>query len=156
MTFVVVRGDRAEVRESHVGPDGPRSRTLLTFATLTDDLAQRAAGRATRPTTPAQVVRAARAAGAPVAGSRADAAAADLLRLLDERSPLSERLRRLLADRLGPPPEDLPDQARQAAPWSGRPPAYRGEVLRDLLGLGDAMPFRERENRPRFPRLRSS
>jgi transcriptional regulator with XRE-family HTH domain len=83
-----------------------------------------------------------------------DGLAADLLRVLDRGRPLTERLRRLLADRLRPAPA-MPDAARAAAPWIGVSPAERGETLVDLLELVDALPVAKREPRQRFPRLAS-
>lgn len=98
---------------------------------------------------------AARRAGAPVAGSEADVAANQLLRGLERGEKLSERLRRLLADRLGQAPP-LSDAARSAAGWAGASPTERGEALCDLLLLADAIPA-PRTERPRtVPRLKSA
>lgn len=162
MAFVVARpGGRWEARESVTTPKGPRARTLATFKVLTDDVTRRAVGRATRPTSAEQIADAARRAGAPVAGTGADAAAAELLRLIDHGVPLSERLRRLLSDRLGADDpasdgSDLPAAARAAAPWSGATPTERGETLLDLLSVVDRLPAPRRGPERRFPRLDST
>lgn len=154
MTYAVRRADgRTEIRESELTPKGPRSRTLATFRVLTNDVAEQAVRRARTPITPQDVHQRARRAGAHVAGSRADAAAAEVLWQLEQGSALSERLRRLLVDRLGVAPP-VPDQARQTGPWSGATPYARGQALLDVLGLGDALPVRPKDG-PAFPRLRS-
>jgi hypothetical protein len=152
MAFVVQKGDRFEIRETAITPAGRRARTLATFKVLTIDVARHAASRASTPITPEHVVLVARSAGAPVAGTRADARAAELLRLLDGGVPLSERLRRLLLDRLGAEPS-LPDAAKAAGPWAAASPAERGQVLRDLLSTVDALPPPRVVRNKRFPRL---
>ena len=50
----------------------------------------------------------------------------------------------------------LNGESRQAAEWLDTPLAERGEVLRDLLGLGDAIPIRRRPDRSSFPRIDST
>lgn len=50
MAYVVARPrGRFEIRESVHSPKGPRARSLANFATLTDDVLERARRRATRP-----------------------------------------------------------------------------------------------------------
>jgi hypothetical protein len=43
-----------------------------------------------------------------------------------------------------------------AAEWLDTPLAERGEALRDLLGLGDAVPIRRRPDKTSFPRIDST
>ena len=43
-----------------------------------------------------------------------------------------------------------------AAEWLDTPLSERGEALRDLLGLGDAIPIRRRPDKSSFPRIDST
>jgi len=74
-------------------------------------------------------------------------------------------LGRLLLDALAEPDRsDRPaestaavsDSARAATEWIDASPRQRGETLRDLLLLADALPVRLRSNEIGFPRLRSA
>lgn len=173
MAYVTERKNGTwEIRESTSTPDGPRSRTLASFRTLSSDVVERALARAEKPLTADEIRAAAHRAGAPVDLEPADRAAADLLReLADGREP-HPILRALLVDalqegppaRLGEPPRrhaaadvlpfETPHNARASAAWLTRTPAERGAVLEDLLMLADALPHDRRIREPlRFPRL---
>jgi hypothetical protein len=177
MAYITARQNRTwEIRESVSTPDGPRSRTLASFRTLSDDVIEHARARATQPLTSEDVRAAAHRAGAPIDLASADRAAGDLLReLADGREP-HPILRTLLIDALqeGPPArlgetrktwqearteagvpqiEEL-DNARASAAWLTRTPEDRSAVLDDLLLLGDALPHDRRVGeRLTFPRL---
>lgn len=150
MAFVVRRGRRYEVRESHLTERGPRSVTLATFRVLDPATAARAAARSRAHLLPDDVVALARRAGAPVARPPGDAAAAELVRALDAGASVTEPLRRALVERLGaaPPPTDA---ERAAAGWIGATDAERGAALHDLLLLADALPAPPRGATPAFP-----
>jgi hypothetical protein len=153
MAFVVRRPNGSwEIRESISTPSGPRARTLATFRLLTEAVAGEASRRATRDVTTADIMAAARRAGAPTAANRADAAAAELLRSLERGQHLSERLRRALVNRLGDVPPQS-DSAREAVEWVDAPVDERGRVVQQLLDIGDAFPWKMRDNKPRYPRL---
>jgi hypothetical protein len=166
MTFIVkTRSDRFEIRESHATPDGPRSRTLASFAELTDDVAEKARKRASTPVSTDQLRAAALRAGAPVPGPKVDEAARKTLRLLARGDNPDPMLRRLLLDSLqGEGPGDRPrrpgalvsDNARAALEWIGAGAGERAKALRDLLDLADALPIRPRPHEIDFPRLRSA
>lgn len=176
MAYVTARAnDTWEIRESVSTPDGPRSRTLASFRTLSDDVIERALARAERPLDADAIRAAARRAGAPIDLATADRAAADLLReLADGREPhpilrglLIEALREDPPARLGEPrreprspsaTETLPfessDNARASAAWLTRTPNERGAALHDLLLLADEFPSDRRAGQPiGFPRL---
>lgn len=137
-----------ELRESRATPRGPRSTTLATFRVLDDAAVARAVERSATAITADEVRAAARRAGAPVAASPANAAAAALLRELATGREPSPVLRRALTDALaGKPPGD-------AATWLGVSAERRGHALRDLLLLADRIPRRRAPARAlRFPRL---
>lgn len=167
MAFIVsTKRGTFEVRESRNTPDGPRSRTLATFSALTDEVIEKAQGRATGPTPKAGDLReAAIRAGAPVPGSPVDEAARETLRLLAKGRDLDPMLKRLLldaleredrSDRPTDPDALVSDAARSVSEWIGVSPDQRGEVLRDLLEFADAVPIRLRPKEIVFPRLRST
>jgi hypothetical protein len=178
MAYVTRRSGGAwELRESRSTAKGPRSRTLVSFRTLSDETIERARARATKPLDAGQVREAARRAGAPVDLPPPDRAAGDLLRELAAGRQLDPILRRLLVDslqsaapvRLGETPEPamratadehadlLPihslDNARASAAWLTATAVERGDALYDLLLLADQLPHRRREPED-FPRLR--
>jgi hypothetical protein len=156
MAYVVDRSDGSwEVRESRSTVDGPRSRTLATFRTLTPDVVSRACARSSKPLAPVDLRRAARRAGAPVAGEDADRAAGELLAELAAGREPRPPLRALLLDKLAPHSSQLSHSAQAAGRWVSATPQQRGETLRDLLLLVDRLPSPRRDPRARFPHLRS-
>jgi hypothetical protein len=142
------RNGSFEVRESYTTPAGPRSRTLATFRELDEATIRKVLERAETPPTREGLVEAALRAGATVAPKPVEEAARNLLRALARGESLSSSHRRLLLDA-------LTGDSRQAAEWLGTSLAERGEALRDLLGLGDAMPIRRRPDEISFPRIDS-
>jgi hypothetical protein len=171
MAYVTSRAGGAwEIRESLSTPKGPRSRTLASFRTLTDETVEQARARATKPLSPDDIRQAARRAGAPIDLATADRAAGDLLRELANGREPHPILRQLLIDalRAGPParlgepvppvsqgqaPESL-DNARASAAWLTASPAERGNALYDLLLLADQFPRpRSRAEHDGFPHL---
>jgi hypothetical protein len=164
MAFIVsTPRDTFEIRESRSTPTGPRSRTLATFKELDEEVIERARSRAKKALDAEQLRRMARRAGAPVAAAGADRAARDLIAELARGQGPDPTLKRLLVDALGgrgrgegedtEPPSDA---ARSAAAWLAATPRLRGEALRDLLLLADALPARRHESARRFPRLESA
>jgi hypothetical protein len=154
MAYIAKRaGQGWEVRESHSTPDGPRSRTLASFRTLSDETIERARGRAAKPLSAARLRAAARRAGAPVELPAADRAAGELLRELAAGREPHPTLCRVLADALDAEPTTPLDNARAAAGWLTATAAERGRALHDLLLLADAIPSRGRRDRERFPGL---
>jgi hypothetical protein len=177
MAYVTARKNGTwELRESVSTPEGPRSRTLASFRTLSDEVIQHAQARAVKPFDRGEVRDAAHRAGAPVDLATADRAAGDLLRELANGYEPHPILRALLIDALqeGPPArlgaarktwqearaeagvpqiEEL-DNARASAAWLTRTPAERGAALDDLLHLADQFPSNRRiGERLSFPRL---
>jgi hypothetical protein len=150
MAFVTTGRDGAfEVRESRSTPDGPRSRTLATFRELDEATIQKAIARAENPPAREELVQAALRAGAVVAVSPADEAAQILLRSIARGEEPNPKLRRLLLAALA-------GETTSAEEWLGTSLAKRGDALRDLLLLADAVPIRARPERIGFPRLDSS
>lgn len=150
MAFVTAnRQGRFEARESHATPDGPRSRTLATFRELDAATIEKIVERASRPTSREELVRAALRAGAPVAAPPVDEAARTTLRSIARGERPSPKLRRLLLDALND------DEVASAVEWLGTSAQERGEALRDLLLLTDAVPVRRRPKTIGFPRLDS-
>jgi hypothetical protein len=145
-----------EVRESHVTPAGPRSRTLATFDELDDEVISRARARATEPLAAETIRAAARRAGAHVAPPAPDRAAAELVAGLEAGRSPRPGLRRLLEEALAGPPDPATSNARAAAAWIPASPRERGDALRDLLELTDRLPAQRRAKRRRAPRLDSS
>jgi len=156
MAYVVPRSNGSwEIRESHVTAKGPRSRTLVTFRTLTPEAIEHARARASRPLDGDALRRAARRAGAPVALPEADMAAAELLRTLTEGERPRPALERALRDALAAGARSATSNAQAAAAWVGVSPQRRGEALRDLLRLADSVPVRRKGEREGFPRIES-
>ncbi|MBS1878714.1 MAG: hypothetical protein JST31_04320 [Actinobacteria bacterium] len=160
-----------EVRESVATSNGPRSRTLATFRQLDDEVIARVLERARKPPSAAELRAAALRAGAPVAAPPVDRAAAETLRRMAAGERVDPMLRRLLLDALrrqergerfevpdagSAPAPEVSDAAREASEWIGVEPERRGEALRELLDLTDALPLRPREPASDFPRLRSA
>src|SRR5437899_7267136 len=104
MAYIVRRpAHRWEIRESVSTSDGPRSRTLAGFRTLTEDVIDRAVRAATIPVTADQLRTAAARAGAPVSELRVEAAARTLLAEIHAGRLPSEPLRRRLSASLSRP-----------------------------------------------------
>lgn len=166
MAFVVAtKRGKFEVRESHSTPEGPRSRTLASFSEMTDEVIAKARGRATKTPSANELREAAARAGAPVAGDPVDDSARETLRRVANGEQLDPMLRRLLVDALSPENNGdraadsataVSDSARAATSWIGASLTQRGEALRDLLELADALPLRIPPAEIPFPRLRSA
>lgn len=177
MAYVTSRKNGTwELRESISTPAGPRSRTLASFRTLSDEVLRHAEARATKPLDSTAVRAAAQRAGAPIDLATVDRAAGDLLRELADGHEPHPVLRALLIDALqeGPPARlgearktwqeardegDQPqlgalDNARASAAWLSRPASDRAATLEDLLHLTDQLPSSNRtRERLTFPRL---
>jgi hypothetical protein len=160
MAFVVpTRRGRFEVRESKGTPEGPRSRTLVSFRELTDELIEKAQAKAEKPIGADELRSAARRAGAPVTGPPIDRAARELISELGKGRKLDPTLTHLLTNLLARErPDDkgqaLGDSGLSVAAWVGATPEQRGRALVDLLLLADAIPSRGHEKKPlRFPPL---
>jgi hypothetical protein len=150
MAFVTTsRNGAFEVRESRSTPRGPRSRTLATFRELDAPTIQKVLERAEKPPTRQELVQAALRAGATVTVPPADAAARELLRSLARGERPDRKLERLLIDALS-------GEGRTAEEWLGATLEERGDALKDLLLLADAVPIRPRPKTIDFPRLDST
>lgn len=157
MAFIVPRKNGAwEIRESRTTPSGPRSTTLATFRELTDDVLSRAQDRADQPLDDDELRRAALRAGAPVAAPPADRAAQQLLGELSRGRKPRRALRRLLASSVDSSDGGLSDAALAVQEWIGISPKERGETLRELLLLADALPQGRRPDQISFPRLNTA
>lgn len=118
MAYVVARrGGRFEVRESLHTANGPRSRTLVGFDVLTEEILTAAARRAQRPFDREAVIGSGRRAGA-----RVQIATSGARRARDRFLAGSKRM----ASALGQPP-------------SLRTRADPGAALLELLGFADAV-----------------
>ena len=154
MAYLVARPrGRWEIRESRSTPDGPRSRTLASFRTLSADVIARASAASATELDAVGVLEMCRRAGVPFEERRADQAARALLEELRKGQAPAAPLRQSLAEALararpsGPVPH--PGGARD---WIGADAAERGEALRQLLDFTDKLP--PRPKRPlQFPRL---
>jgi hypothetical protein len=150
MAFVTVaRNGTFEIRESRSTADGPRSRTLASFRELDGAAIQKAIERAEKPLGRDELIQAALRAGAAIAAPPADEAARDLLRALARGEAPNQTHRRLLLDALG-------GRSTSAAEWLGTTLEERGEALRQLLLLADAVPVRRRPREIGFPRIDST
>lgn len=161
MSFVVpTRKGRFEIRESRATAKGPRATTLASFRELTDEVIEKARGKASKPLDAEDLRLAARRAGAPIARRPVDRAARELIAELAKGAQPEPKLRRLLADAIGggwDGPASSPASTRSAAEWIAATPEQRGKALEDLLLLADAFPHGGRRDQPlRFPSLRSA
>lgn len=153
MAYVIQNRSGAwEIRESRTTAEGPRSRTLATFTTLTDEVIGDAATRSKSGLDPDELRGAAVRAGAPLPESRADRAAADLLEELGAGRRPRRALEGLLAGSVSRERPIMSDEARSAVEWLGASLEQRGEALSDLLLLADALPHK-RTGDLRFPPL---
>lgn len=164
MAYVVAtQPGRFEVRESKATEKGPRSRTLVSFRELTDEVIEKVQASAAKPPTAEELKRAALKAGAPLQDSELDEATKKALRRIASGDRPRPLLRRLLLDALlgenGAQPSGstrpVSDAARSASEWIGVAPEARAQALRDLLELADALPIRGRPHEIGFPRLKS-
>jgi len=166
MAYVVAtKPGRFEVRESVSTPKGPRSRTLASFREMTAETVERVKESSQKPPSAAELTRLALRAGAPVRGSELDEAARETLRRVASGEQPDPKLRRLLIDALSGQSENriprdskglVSDAARAASQWIGVGAEDRGNALRELLDLADAMPIRLRPHEIGFPHLRST
>lgn len=142
--FVVRRPQgRWEIRSSANTPRGPRSRTLATFRELDETALARVFER-TGLEDAAPLRDLCRRAGAPVAPSAPNRAAARLLSALAHGEKPRRALARVLADQLGVDGLGVTDSERAAARWVGATSQERGDTLRDLLLLADRLPVGSR------------
>lgn len=155
MAFVVTRPNGTwEARESRRTPDGPRSRSLATFRELTPEVIEQVRERASAPVDTEDLRRRALRAGAPVAESEADKAAAILLREAYFNRRPRPALERLLADTFATPEtRPVSHEAERMKLWTGASPEERGKALVELLDLGDALPKGRRAAKSGFPRI---
>jgi hypothetical protein len=166
MAFVVsTKPGRFEIRESRSTPQGPRSRTLASFTELTDEVIEKARERAEGPLSTAELKAASLRVGAPVAIPPINRAARDLLAQLAKGKSPEPMLKRLLLDALvnedrrdspRDPEATISESARSVSEWIGSSTRERGETLKDLLLVADALPLRRRPEAIAFPRLRSA
>ena len=163
MAFVVAtKPGRFEIRESHQTPKGPRSRTLVSFEELNDEVLAKARAKASKAIDFEALRQAARKVSAPVAMPPADRAARELIAALGKGHRVDPTLRHLLLDLLqsghrdGRQPSQWHEAAHEVAEWMAATPAEKGKALVDLLLLADALPSGGRRGKPlRFPRLDS-
>lgn len=156
MAFLVARKDgRFEIRESHATEVGPRSRTLVSFRELDDDVLDRAAANAQARFDRAAIRERAAQLAVPQNRDRASLLARSLIAELRHGHCPAPSLVRLLRDELPTDPRPTPDTIEQAYEWIGKSDRQRGEAIADLLNFGDALPRRERPPRSSFPRIRS-
>lgn len=154
MAFIVSKKNGTwEIRESQTTASGPRSTTLATFREFTDDVLAHAQDRAAKPLDHDELRRAALRAGAPVAVPPIDRAAQQLIHELSRGGKPRRGLRRLLASSIDSRDAGLSDAARAVQEWIGVSPGERGETLRELLLLADALPQSRRPDQIAFPRL---
>jgi hypothetical protein len=156
MAFVLDRGGgKWEMRESYTTPEGPRSRTLATFRTLTPDTIAHAQARSSKDLDASKLRQAARRAGAPVTAPPSDRSAGELLSQLAEGRRPRPLLARLLIQALSQDGGQPEDNLQAAAAWITASSERRGETLRDLLLLSDYLPRARTREHERFPRIAS-
>jgi len=164
MAYVVAaRKGAYEVRESESTPKGPRSRTLVSFRELTDEVIEKARGKAANPPSREELRRSARRAGAPVSRPPIEQAARELIAELAKGGRLDPPLQQILTELLQKGYRETTDAspaneaARSVAIWMAATPEERGHALVDLLLLADALPSGGRLGQPlQFPRLNST
>lgn len=164
MAFIVPsRKGSYEIRESSTTEKGPRSRTLVSFRELTDEVIEKAQKKAMKPPSGEELRRAARRAGAPVAREPVEQAARELIAELARGARLDPTLRQILLEMLqrgyreDASASPTGEAARAVAMWMAATPDERGHALFDLLLLADALPSGGRRDKPlRFPRLDST
>lgn len=151
MTFVVSRPRGVwELRTSTATPRGPRSRTLVSFRELNARALQHALDRSSGGLTAAEIRDAASRAGAPVAPEPARRAAAQLIAELAGGATLPEGWKPVL-DELLAGGDGHGGSADVIGEWADAGLERRGEALRDLLLLADAIPSPPRQEPLAFP-----
>jgi hypothetical protein len=152
MAYAVRRPNgRWELRRSEATEAGPRSETLLTFRELTDAGILHAIQRADGGLTAEQVKSAVRRAGGPIALAPARRSALELLRELRAGAALPETWQEALRDSLSGGGQRK-EMADTIVSWADASLEQRGDALRDLLLLADAIPTRQsRGDSSRFP-----
>ena len=162
MAYLVRRSSaRFDIRESVTTPDGPRSKTLISFrGALTPEVLDGAQRRAARPVDRLQLEARAHALGVPVTERREDRAARELLAALRSGVAIDPVLVALLKQRLDDlPAAPIPSLLAEVSEWVGAGEVERGTALRDLLRLSDRIVRSRRSVRVRpsvpFPRFRS-
>jgi hypothetical protein len=164
MAYVVpARKGAYEVRESESTPKGPRSRTLVSFRELTDEVVEKAREKAVNPPSREDLRHSARRAGAPVARAPIEQAARELIAELARGRRLDPTLQQILTELLQKGYREAADAspanevAHSVAIWMAATPEERGRALADLLLLADALPSGGRRGKPLdFPRLDST
>ncbi len=164
MAFIVPgRKGSYEIRESSNTDKGPRSRTLVSFRELTDEVIEKAREKAVKPLSGEELRRGARRAGAPVAREPVEQAARELIAELARGNRLDPALRQILLEMLqkgyreDTAASPAGEAARAVALWMAATPEERGRALFDLLLLADALPTGGRRGKSlRFPRLDST
>lgn len=164
MAYIVgARKGTYEVRESESTPNGPRSRTLVSFRELTDEVIEKAREKATKPPSREELRRSARRAGAPVPRPPIEQAARELIAELAKGGRLDPTLQQILTELLQKGYRETAnaspanEAARSVAIWMAATPEERGRALVDLLLLADALPSGRRLGKPlEFPRLDST
>ena len=152
MAYLVARPRGTwELRESRTTESGPRSRTLVSFRELDDELLTTAIERATGALDADQVRELCRKAGVHVALTAADRAAAALLREVGRGNKPSPKLGSALGKALAG--KELTDAEHAAAEWADASPERRGRAIWDLLLLADHIPARPRPGKLTFPPL---
>jgi hypothetical protein len=152
MAYLVARPRGTwELRESRTTESGPRSRTLVSFRELDDEVLATVVERATGALDADQVRELCRRAGVHVARSAADRAAAALLREIGRGNKPSPTLGSAVGKALAG--EGLTDAEHAAAEWADASPERRGRAIWDLLLLADHIPVRPRPEKLAFPPL---
>lgn len=150
MAFIAAtRRGTFEAREAYATPEGPRSRTLATFRELDAATIDKIVSRAQQTLSTDELIRSTLRAGGTIAATPANEAARATLRSIARGEKPNGKLARLLRDA-------LTDGVPSAAEWVGTTPAERGDALRDLLLLTDAIPLRRRPQKIGFPRIDST
>jgi hypothetical protein len=164
MAFIVpTRKGSYEVRESRSTDKGPRSKTLVSFRELTDEVIEKARKKAVKPPSAEELRRAARRAGAPVSREPIEQAARELIAEMARGNRLNPTLRQILLEMLqegyreDASASPAGEASRAVALWMAATPDERGRALFDLLLLADALPSGGRQGKPLlFPRLDST
>lgn len=145
--FVRRPGNRWEIRESYSTEKGPRSRTLVTFKTLSPQIVARATRKSHVRFDSQAILMAAKRAGVPWELPPADELATALVRKLAQGAAIRPGLRRLLLEILG---ADAGMSDHSLTQWIGASDRERADALVDLLDLADRLP-KPRRTTLKFP-----